>query len=144
MGTNIPLWDKTPFFWEDNVMVIWLLEGKSSILECRNSDLPFQRGSVLITITLESAFISQLFSMGKHFIFKEDLVFRVSENCSLLFWKIYGCPYWSWGWVQRRHWKPVLTLGDGGIPLKAHRLGCLEAILMMQYSRPFNSGFGKG
>lgn len=46
--------------------------------------LAFPRGSVLITITLESAFISQLFSMGKHFIFKEDLVFRVSENCSLL------------------------------------------------------------
>lgn len=65
-------------------MVIWLLKGKSSIIECRNSDLVFPRGSDIITITQESSFISQLFSIGKRFIFKEDLVFSISENCSLL------------------------------------------------------------
>lgn len=52
--------------------------------------------------------------MGKRFIFKEDLVFRVSENCSLLLENIWMSLLELGLGAKKRNWKPVLTLGDGG------------------------------
>lgn len=82
VGMDISLWGKYSF----------VLGGHHNgygyliILECRNSDTAFPRGSGVIHNNIKAVFIvdgmqlCKLFSIGKCFIFKEDFIFRVCEK----------------------------------------------------------------